>query len=690
MIEIVFALSFAVSVVLFVAKRRFQNEDDLPKRLLVAGLLEFTVPLTIASALFTLLSRWLALTSSTHPETTIAEIEQRLRWIRTKWIDPLDLPEAGQLALVLLLALAGVLWPQLRKYEVLDAFNKTTRWISRAYMLATLCVSFTFLGSVYTGRARAAELRLSSDIKTIERNYQEYLNALEEVVETELAAELVRNPALEPAVVDLRDAAANFTAARRETHAALDRVFRYPGIAYRDFPLPRALDLKESRETYEKAPAGGKRPASEVATRDRWNRSEGQARHAEAEQLRRESKARRTESSQVIEKGFDVAQDGLGEAVAAAMFRDSTVGELLKLVLDPAVLYLFRDLAAKEVDAAFRESLAGRTPLRVIVARRTAALRAQLAAIATRASSSVRQSAASCAATWRQEAARAREVRGSIDAFLKKRAEAQYAREAEAFAHDWRTHNRFPTDTLMVETGWLLERILRRASQRPPLKGVAELRALRPKAIREGATAGAAAADLALVEVGLFRTAETPLHDYLERSVNQIVEENLRTRWGWLRAQAGRSQFPVSARTQDEAELIADGMAAWRSEERRRATELVAAGRRWDTQAWESSFADFCASNERTAAAWGLAMRTFYDRSEAEAGYGRYLQEIGRDGAREAERVFSREGVNKLVRSAGGDTASHANGHSGSPGKDGRIRERSRPKHKPKPKIVHR
>jgi hypothetical protein len=640
MIESVFLLSLIATGSLLLFRRRAADRGDETATLFTAGLLEFTVPLAIASALFTALGVWLASASSVTATTTIADIEWAIRWVRMTYIDPLHLSGVTQFLLAVLLVFAGMLWPQIRQHELLDAFSSTTKWIGRAYILATLCVSFTFLGSVYDNRARTAEVRLTNDIDVIDRDYHDYWKALEDVVTADLAKRVAADPALVASMPDLQDAASSYTVVRTETRAARERIASYPKLEYRDFELPLEVHVEAPvPRGSERAP--GTRALAE--TRSGWNRRDGEALRAEAEQLRASAAAESTASAQVLERGFEAAQEHVGREIVAAAFRDHPMAELLKVVLDPAVLYAFRDVAARETDAVFRQSLERRGPLRDLVTPRAAALRAKLHELATRAAPSLRASAASCSTIWRQAANQARQLRASVHSIITSRAEAQYAREKDAFARYWRNHYRFRSDALNNEAGRLLDRILRRPVRKPPLERIAELRDLSVKAFAGEGDAGADLARLDATERFVF-PGNTPLHDRLEREVQEIRRQNARTPWGGIRNAATKDYFASNG-----VPSLAPAMEAWRIAERDQARELIARGERWDGQAWERFFADFCERNSSAVAGWSYVVMRAGGEGNMEAAYARYLRDVGLGGSHEAKAAFSRADAENVL-----------------------------------------
>jgi hypothetical protein len=635
MITTIFIVSVVSTIVLLALLRRRKESGSARRALIAKGLLEFTVPLTVASAFFFVLQLWLNARAITGDTTTIAQIERSIRFIRLTVVKPLILPALAQFFVIVALVLATVVLPKFRQARVLERYRKAGVWITRAYILFTLLASFSFLGGSYNKSAHRAEARLNDQIDEIEREYATAFTSIEQHIGATVAAQIAADPAFAPSLKPVEEMDTNGAAAAAEIALARATIQKAPHVELRDFRLAQIDDAPAKASPPPSTPEPKSPP--ETASRADWNHRDGAA-------LVRE----------VADAGMDVVHEEVAKSIIATFFAGTPGQAFAELALDSAVMYDFRDVVGDAAAKAFASAATHRARANDAMRAATDAARARVATIASRTAQKLAPWLATRAAASRDEVAAARRGRTTVLAEFHQKANDQAAREAVRLREEITTIGVRATGSEAAARE-VAESIVSDVESNG-LERVARLREIRQSVGIGTEPTGSVIEGLIAYERQ--HDLGTTFKDSVDERLREVLAPERDGEWGELRGEA-YLQFLQRSVLEPDAKGILEIIEPWESYKRTAAMQMIINDVEPTVETWERTFSDYCRRHEDMAVMWGwfvkdshheiIAAKYTVENVVPEHGYRYYLEQNGFGGRFDAAAVFVHPKAQKTI-----------------------------------------
>jgi len=691
-INVAFVVAVVMSLVLLrYVRRSARAANCTPQRavLFVRGLLELTIPFAIAAGVFAVLQLRLARMTVTSATTTIGRIESVIAELRTVYLKELNPPAWLQLVCVLIFFAGGVMWPQVRAAMLMQKYKTATQWLARAYVFVTLLASFTFFGGQHVNGVTAAEARLMTDAAEIRLAYADAYRELEDAMWRSAVAAAIDHPDIGTQADKASTVVREAIRERMETHNARAEIERIARNEVRDFEVPRLEENARQENASRSEPPIRKQPPA--VDESRWSRAGGDATLRDVKEARSAARLDRPELTIVAETAVDALHDHGGKAVLAAFIGDGPMRALLEVAIDPAVLHNFRDVVAAKLNEAWRDIAAGGNA-KAVFARKTAETRAQVSTLAKRSATGIATAIDNAAALWRGRADKAAEMHAAASRDLNARAEAQYRREAAAFARLYRATYRFPSAEVTTPAEHLLDGVLQEVRAKDdPLDRVAALRDMRTRLTLEEGKAADAEAVVRLVNLEKERGEVHSFHDALSPAVYDVLRTHDESEWGRLRT-AAHEEF----RSKSDAEGVALHSITdrWEDAKQRRAIAAFLTGETLSAEAWERAFYRHCLNDAEAAVIWGwvvkdthsVAIAAAYERVVPQNGFRHYLESSGLGTEATAAAVFSTPVAIRTINRFCTPTGQASSNASGAPPWPSRPRTKSYRPPRPRPR----
>ncbi|HEV7766287.1 MAG TPA: hypothetical protein VGQ76_14885 [Thermoanaerobaculia bacterium] len=688
LVNVTFALAVVASVFLWSYVRR-NATTGRRSALFARGLLELTVPLSVATGIFVVLQFRLARMTATSATSTIAQIESVIGEIRNTYLKELNPPAWLQLVCLFVIFAGGLLWPNVRAAMLMQKYKIATQWVARAFVLMTFLASFTFFGGSYNGGLAAADAKLVKAETEIRLLYGDLHREIDDTLLRYSILTMIEQPEVATSAADAVDIVRAFKREQQETREARSEIERVSNSGV-DFEITSRID--PSRPASQRRRAASTHPPA-VDERS-WSRARGETLHRELKTERAAAGVDRPELTILTETTIDAVHEQTGKVLLAALVGDGPLRALLEVAIDPGVLYNLRDVAAKRAIEAYREIAAGRE-LRNSFAAKKAEIRAELSALAKRSGGAVQIALSRAATLWRIRAAQATEAHKATTREINSKLAEQYRREAVDFAERWRVTYRFPQDHVTRAAGYLLDETLQRIrTTKDPVDRLTLLRETDTRLAFEETPRPTINSVARLVEFEQEHHERRVFHDALSPFVYYAMSAADQTQWGRLRT-AAHEQF--KARADQEGRDLYKITDRWETAKHRSAIGIVIMGTDPPSAAaWEAAFYEHCRADAEAAVVWGWIVKdqysetteSAYGKAVPENGFRRYLEATGVGGIAEANQVFStplaERTINRFCKPAGATTRAPATEWGGLPRPP--IRSQRQPP-RPRPRV---
>lgn len=374
MVYILFILSSIVLTVLVLRKRSLerqhakhtitgpngswvmQQRNSRPPRSLrvIEGLLEFFVPFTVVSLLYSLIQLYLVcgvpIAGST---TTLRSMEEGILFLQ-KGVAKVRLAGWWPFILMVLLVAFQFYYPTTLRFRLIERYKKYSKIVTRAYIALTLAAAFTFFGSAIDKSVQPYEARLADSVGRINTGFAKARDEVRRIVEHEVAAAIVEDTAFAPILGDVARVVTEAVKANMDYTAVEAKSSQLADLGFARQPIPRGID-RPGPSFRPGPPFTPNSPASEpppLRQTDLATESTGSLRKLEIQIHEVKAEAARPASRSlhyIVEESANAVHSETLKPIIVEMLPQELQG-IADIALDADVLYNFNEVVTDVVD----------------------------------------------------------------------------------------------------------------------------------------------------------------------------------------------------------------------------------------------------------------------------------------------------------------------------------------------------